>query len=137
MAPKMTEQQRHDTALIMEVLQQAGWSKTDRATVFGVADLTYQNETLEVGMVYEWTDNLRYFHITHTTQELSLAIAFETNLQELLQLVVSFQDQMSSDNFRSYIRALLNLCPSTYVDTGDELIPLKDDEADGVDRSAW
>lgn len=127
MPAKRTEQQERNAKAILAILGAAGWRPTDRAKVFGVADLTYENAAVQLEATYEWTDDLLYFTMIADGLELPLAINFSAKLEDVLQALISLQDQISEDNFRDHVRSLLRVCPSMFVDTGGALVPLQDD----------
>jgi len=61
---------------------------------------------------------------------MDLSIDYEDRLQEILAAIISFQDSISSENFKEPLRKLLQVCPSTtYLGRGDEFIKLIDEES--------
>lgn len=121
---KKTDQQREHDKIIIERLTRSGWQRTDRSDVFGTADLTYQNQYLSLGVLHEWKDDSITFKIIDKNNTLYLAIYFKGNLQQLLEVITSFQDEISPDNFKEHIGKIIKVCPSVYVDTGDGIVPL-------------
>jgi len=124
---KRLERQLQET-LIIEMLTKAGWHKTIKGETFKKADMEYQNDTMELEVECNSKGNSVYLSIYDKSGlGMDLAIEFKDKLLELLKTIISFQDTISPTNFREYVRMIKAVCPSIYVDIGDKLVPLIDE----------
>lgn len=121
---KKTDQHRERDRVIIERLTRSGWRRTDRSEAFGAADLTYRNQYLSLGVLHEWQDDSITFKIIDKNNTLYLAVYFNDNLPQLLEVISAMQDEISPDNFRDQIGKIIQVCPSVYVDTGDGIVPI-------------
>jgi hypothetical protein len=128
---KITEKELDEQSTIIQRLTGAGWKQTERGTVFKTANMEYQNKTMQLEVDYGYEKDSFYFSLyDHEGKGIDLIIYFEDKLKQLLDTVISFQDEISPNNYREYIRRILSVCSSTYLDMGDETVPLVDDLLD-------
>ncbi len=128
---EITEKELEEQSTIIQRLTDAGWNQTERGTVFKTANMEYQNKTMQLEVDYGYEKDSFYFLLyDHEGKGVDLIIYFEDKLQQLLDTIISFQDEISPNNYREHIRKILSVCSSTYLDTGDEPVPLIDDLLD-------
>jgi hypothetical protein len=62
-------------------------------------------------------------------ESMDIGIYFEDKLQELIEIIISFQDEISSSNYKEYLRKILKIFPSnTYIARGEGFVQLTDKE---------
>src|SRR3954453_7811587 len=134
----LNDQQRSDREAVVETLERAGWEGTinqqivDQGMPFEFqASLEYDgNEQMSLMAQYDAEEPALELTIEAPRGELVLSIEPGGKLQQLLDLIVSFQDKISPDNFREYIDKILDVAPEVFVDRGEDgMHPLvKDDD---------
>jgi len=117
--------------LLVKTLSDAGWKKTHRGEKLGKPEMEFNNGevTLQIGTRPEpgWIT----FAIFDSPEEGSdFAIDCPDKLASVLKTVISFQNKISFDDYKQYLSELVQVCPKTYVDTGDDLVPLVDSDDD-------
>jgi len=135
---EMTEKQLQERTTVIEMLTTSGWTgplEADRFERGRLCDpetrMKYQSETvsLEVDYLAETPSIMLSVYATQG-ESMDLSIDYEDRLQEILAPIISFQDSISSENFKEPLRKLLQLCPSTtYLGRGDEFIKLIDEDS--------
>ena len=131
-----------DRKLITDALTAAGWQLSDRGRAFHGAFFERHNAhklTLEVQEGTNENKN-RFFTLVVSpgfAQGLYLNVHYGEDvgkLAEAIKLLVSFQDAISPDNFKTYVRQLLKVCPKILLDLEERehLVPLVDDESLGI-----
>ena len=118
-------------SLLVKTLSDAGWKKTHRGETLNKPEMEFNNGqvTLQIGMRPEpgWIT----FAIFDLPDEGSdFALECPDKLAAVLKTVISFQNKISFDDYKSFLGELVQVCPKTYVDTGDDLVPLIDDDDD-------
>jgi hypothetical protein len=64
-------------------------------------------------------------------EAMDIGIYFEDKLQELIEIIISFQDEISSSNYKEYLRRILKIFPfNTYIARGEGFVQLTDKEVD-------
>jgi hypothetical protein len=127
----MTDRQLSERQTIVSTLGNAGWTSgpyvdnewfDEGLFVESEASLVYSNQHgVEFVLHYDAERAVVYLTLTLSdSEEAELIIHFGDAISELMQLVVSFQDQISAQNYRKAIRAIVRLCPETYAVLGDE-----------------
>ena len=135
-----------DRKVITDALTAAGWQLSDRGRAFHGAFFERHNAHKLMLEVQEGSNENknRFFTLVVSpgfTQGLCLNVHFGEDtgkLFEALKLIVSFQDAISPDNFKSYVRKLLKVCPKILLDLEEleHLVPLVDDETLGIPPSS-
>jgi hypothetical protein len=130
MAENANAQQEFEN-LLVKTLTDAGWKKTHRGEKLGKAEMEFNNGevTLQIGARSEpgWIT----FAIFDEPEEGSdFALECPDKLADVLKTVISFQNKISFDDYKPYLSELVRVCPKTFVDTGDDLVPLIDDDED-------
>jgi hypothetical protein len=133
---EMTKEQLQERSAITASLAAAGWSGPLEEESFAQnlwldpeASMEYENDSMLLDLEYNAEKKSVYFTISaHTGESIQLVIEYGKKLDELLQTVIDFQDEISPNNYRQFLRRILKVCPSTRVDTGDETLELVDDE---------
>lgn len=128
MAPKLSKKQLQDQTLILESLENAGWVKTDKASVITLAELSYRNEFMTIEVEHNWRRSVIFFRLFSDDGDIFFMVEYREKLNELLKVFIALQDKISPANYNDYIRKILKLCPNSFLDSGDDLIPLIDDE---------
>jgi len=134
----LNDQQRSDRDAVVETLERAGWEGTinqqivDQGMPFEFqASLEYDgNADMSLMAQYDAEEPALELSLEATRGEVVLSISPGSKLQQLLDLIVSFQDEISSDNFREYVDKILDVAPEVFVDRGEDgMRPLvKDDD---------
>lgn len=120
-----------DQATILRKLTLAGWRHTVRGDVFNTANIEFQNETMRLEVDYRASDRSIYFSVYESFGKgIDLIIYFGDYLELLLDTIISFQSIISPQNYRMHIGEILQICPSTYVDSDTEVIRLIDSKND-------
>jgi hypothetical protein len=120
--------------LLVKTLTDASWKKTDRGEKLGKAEMEFNNGkvTLQMGTAFE--PGQVAFAIFESPEEGSdFVLDCPDKLADVLKTVISFQNQISFDDYKQYLSQLVQVCPKTYVDTGDDLVPLIDEDDDDDD----
>ena len=144
----LTPQQLVERELLVQTLTKAGWEASAFNRLFDKghfvrceALMNYQNATMELGVGYFASQERIYFGfhekvsadglesiVLRPPAGLDIAIEYDDQLEDLLQLIVSVQDQISAENYKKIVRQILRICPKAYLwregDFGDEMIPL-------------
>lgn len=130
-----------DRKAIRDALIAAGWQVSVRGTFGDRAFLEYNTGKLLLEVQEGSNENRNRFFSFNISpsfaQGLYLNVHFgddAAKLDEALKLIVSFQDSITPDNFKTYVRKLLKVCPKILLDLEEEehLIPLVDDETLGI-----
>jgi hypothetical protein len=129
----MTDNQKdqdQEVALIIKTLSEAGWKKTVKAESLGKAEMEYNNGSftlvVEQGSDPGWLD-LSVFDSSDQGSDFSLDC--KGRISEVLKTIVSFQDKISLTDYKQYLTELVKVC-EIYVDTGDDFVPLVEDDDD-------
>ena len=94
--------------------------------VHSEAVMDYHNEKANLILQYYVEKEKISFSIDEPSKRLGFVIKFGDNLQPVLDTIVSFQDQISVDNFKEYMRNVLQLGVDTYILVNDELVLLEE-----------
>jgi hypothetical protein len=112
---------------LIKILQESGWTKTEKGEAFGVAELEYNNDEMILQVDHLLDNESIAFRLFSNSQELFLIIKFEDSLREIINKIINIQDDIAVDNCKVLLKQLISICPEIYVDTGEELIPLVDE----------
>jgi hypothetical protein len=126
---RATEKQRGDQAKISEALEAAGWKGSERHELFGAADYDYESSNGELHVEHKMRDdrvNLS-FDAAGGKGAFRVRIAYKRKLAKLLELITSFQDDLSADNYKDHLNALVKEFPETDALQGDEASRLEAD----------
>ncbi|MBN2135400.1 MAG: hypothetical protein JW737_06680 [Acidobacteria bacterium] len=118
-----------DKDLIIETLDAAGWKKTDKARIVSMAEMEYDNNQMHLELEHDDSDDSVIFRMFGAHGELFFVAYYEDKLTEWLNALIAIQDFLNEQNYQEYIRQLLPICP-LYIDNGEDLIPLTDDDPD-------
>jgi hypothetical protein len=134
----LNDRQRRDREAVVDTLTQAGWDGTvnqqivDQGMPFEFqASLEYDdNDAMSLMVQYDAGDPTIELTLDALEGEAVLSITPGNKLQELLDLIVAFQDEISANNFRVYVSKILDLAPDVYVDRGEDGMQklVKDDD---------
>lgn len=129
---KMSKKQQERREQIVKRLTAAGW--TDGAeNKFYSMDIPVAHEA-----VMEFAGKMQ-LTVSYTAKEETLTLIMETSLggpgvtlimkcwealDEVLDLIVSFQRKVTKANFRDYVVQLVEICPGTLSDTEDGYVRL-------------
>lgn len=119
---RLTKAQRSINDAIIETLGKAGWQTTDRGSAFGIADLTYENDRMELYVGYRHRSSTIGLDLEDPSdgREIRFSIGFGDRLEELLRVIVSWQAKVTPRNFRDMIEGVVHVCPETYLVEGTE-----------------
>ena len=132
----LNDQQRSDREAVVETLERAGWEErsTSRSSIRGSiefqASLEYDGNRRDVahGPVRRGGAGAGAQPRGAARRGRALDLA-GGKLQQLLDLIVSFQDEISSENFREYVDKILDVVPEVFVDRGEDgMQPLVKDD---------
>jgi len=122
------EKQKEFEALLIKTLTGAGWKKSVRGEKLGKADMEFNNGEVTLQVHTRSDPGWIIFSIFESPEEGSdFAIRAPNELATVLNTITSFQNEISFDNYKEYLSQLVAVSPEIYVDTGDDLIPLKDE----------
>ena len=114
---------------LVKTLGDAGWKKTHKGEQLGKAEMEFNNGkvTLQMGTTSE--PGQITFSIFESPQEGSdFVLECPDKIGDVLKTVISFQNNISFDDYKQYLSQLVQVCPKTSVDTGDDLVPLIEDD---------
>jgi hypothetical protein len=115
--------------LLVEALTAAGWKRTRKGQLFDKADLEYANNQMHLEVEYgDRHDSLYLTLADRTGKEIALVIRFEKKLEDTIRTITDFQDKITPSNFREHVRSIVRMGVPVFVDTGEELVPVVDDE---------
>ncbi len=117
----------NDQEIIIATLGAAGWEKTDKANVVSMAEMQYDNGQMHLELEHDPQDDSLIFRMFGPHGELFFVVYYKEKLAVWLQGLIAIQDALNEQNYQEYIRQLLPICP-LFVDTGEDLVPLIDDE---------
>lgn len=137
---EMTPKQLQDREVIVSTLTQAGWKGTASNRLFeqgkparAEARMVYQNRSVKLTATYFASKEMVYFGIYEPSgRGVSIASCFNGNLPPMLEKMTTFQDSISSENYKDYIRKIMRMMPESYVERDGQLIPLVNDGADNA-----
>lgn len=138
---EMTEKQLQDRSLIIKTLAAAGWEEVTDNEVFekGLwcdpeAAMEYENKTMSIELEYDAKDNSIYISIYEFSGKgIDLTIYYQDKLEEILKTIISFQNEISSENYRYHIRKVLQSNIPIYVGVDEKVFQLTDEEGDNVE----
>jgi len=114
---------------LVEMLTAAGWKKTRKGQIFDKAELEYANNQMHLEVEYgDRNDSLYLTLADRTGKEIALAIRFGKNLKDIIRTITDFQDKITPSTFREHVRTIVRMGVPVFVDTGEELVPVVDDE---------
>lgn len=115
--------------VLVGTLLGAGWKKTQKGLLFDKPELEYSNGATHLQVEYGDTKNTLYFTIADRSgKQLCLVIRFQKKLEDVLRAITNFQDTITPSNFREHVRTLVGMSVPVFVDTGDELVPVVDED---------
>jgi hypothetical protein len=131
---ELNEQQLKTRAEIIRVLNNAGWQEAANNQLFDrgywlefEVRMEYQNPTMNVAVEYQAERQMIFLSISNRLgRSLRIMIDFADQLYQLLDIVVGFQNAITAENYKEYIKKLLAAFPSIYMDLGDEVVKLVD-----------
>jgi hypothetical protein len=124
---EMNEEQLEIRERIIVRLKRAGWKEGAALSGFEDGDFVLEEAVMEFRGKMDLT-----FSYSATEGMLTLAMevklgrgvtivmkCFEA-LEKVIDIIVSFQRNVSESNFQDYIVAIVDICPEVYADRGDE-----------------
>lgn len=132
---EMTSEQLKSRSVFIKNLGQAGWVGTGVNELFDSGDYVSEEAQMEhnskkMTLIAEFSaekESLLLYLDAPDGRQASFTIQCMMNLPDVLAVIVSFQDQISPDNFRSYISKIINVCMNVFVDTPQGLQQLTKD----------
>lgn len=125
--PKFSSQQQAYNDLITKKLLDKGWELTEKSQAFKVAELSYQNPfKVDLEIEYLWKQGAIMVRAMGGELFSFIYIKFGHKLEEIIETVTSFQDDLDQENYRKQIAKLLQITKEVYVDTGDDLVLLEE-----------
>ena len=120
------QQPKSESAEIIKRLSAAGWHQTIKGEALGRAELEYDNGKISLlvdqGAEHGWLD-LSIYDESDEGSDFSLQCPGKLN--EVLDLIITFQDKISFDNYKEFLRELVKVA-DVYVDAGgDDFVPLR------------
>ena len=116
-----------DKDIIIATLGAAGWEKTDKAKVVSMAEMQYDNSRMHLEIEHDAQDDSLIFRMFGPHGELFFVVYYEEKLATWLQALIAIQDALNEKNYQEYICQLLPIY-HLFVDTGEDLVPLINDE---------
>jgi hypothetical protein len=117
--------------LLVKTLADAGWKKTFRGEKLNKPEMEFNNGKVTLQIGTRPNPGWMTLGIFDTPEEGSdFALECPDKLADVLKTVISFQNKISFDDYKQYLSELVQVCPKTYVDTGDDLVPLLDEDDD-------
>ena len=138
---EMTEQQIHERFALIKTLTSAGWDDPSVGNWFEKdlwaepeATMEYVNKNMYLQVEYYAEQHSIHLHIDAFAESgILVKIVFNEKLPDLLDMIVSFQDQIELTNYQEYIRKIVENFPNTYAlvgDEGDDTVKLDANKAD-------
>lgn len=124
---EMSKDQLAIRQTIIARLDKTGWSESEALSGFDRGDFEPEevimeyNGLMNITVSYNASENLIHLIMESWLggPSVALEINFLDRLNELLDLIVSFQDKVTEHNFRKYVAKVVEVCPEVYVDLGD------------------
>lgn len=137
----MTEKQLQERSVIIKTLAVAGWEEVTDNEVFekGLwcdpeAAMEYENKTMSVELEYDAKDHSIYLSIYEFSGKgIDITIYYQDKLEEILKKIISFQDEISSENYKNHIRKILQSNIPIYVGIDEKVFELTDEEVENVE----
>lgn len=132
----MSPAQLQERETVVSTLRAARWEDTALTRLFdkgkdvrAEAGMVYSNGSMELRVTYFAAQGLIYLGMRDELgRGISIASRCGDRLAEWLDLVVSSQEEISPDNFRTYVQAMLDAFPETYAEQEQDgelvLVPL-------------
>jgi len=132
---EMNEQQLRNREIFVETLTSAGWNALNFNQQFDAglwvspeASMEYINPEMTLRFDFICKDPRTILYLDSTEgKSLGLVFKCEDRLEQLLEIVVGFQDSINSANSKDKVEELLVVCPKIFkiAASGDKLIPIK------------
>ena len=139
---EMSPQQLAERALIVETLTGAGWgTPTNENEMFDEdfwlsreAVMSHAGPAVTLWMFYRADEDAMYIQFEFPDGSMfELKLGIDKKLPEVLQVITSFQDQVTHANYRDHIRSLMAVNDNIYVSVdGDNFVRLTDVKKDAV-----
>lgn len=138
---EMSKEQLKARKLVADTLKAAGWSGTMMNRQFEEGMWTNYEAGFEHegagGMTLTLNYNAKESRLElalygRSGKGLDLLIKCEDKWPEVLQLVVGFQDDISTKNYKQHLKELVAVCPDTFAALGaegDKIVRVTDKEA--------
>jgi hypothetical protein len=123
----MTDEEfKKDQQTIIQTLEGAGWSKTERGESMGAASLVYDNGAAELGVDQYYGElELAITVASPDGREVNLFAEYGDDLEPLLQALIASQRDITPENFRDHVRRWLQACPDIYYQEDEDAEPQK------------
>jgi hypothetical protein len=125
---EMTDNQIQERTMVVQLLAQAGWNESAENRNFDKgrwvnyeARMEYRSSEMDLAVEYRANDEListRRLDLLiygRAGEGIELMIYPDGSVEKLLRTIISFQDVISTNNYKQHVRNVLHLCPSTYV----------------------
>jgi hypothetical protein len=133
---EMSKDQQRIRKQIITRLTKAGWTEGAATSGFDDGDFVLEEAVMEFHGLMDLT-------VSYSASEETLTLILEVALghgltivmkcfkvlEAVLDLIVSFQDKVSDQNFQDYIVQIVDICPEVYADRGDEGLVRLDNSA--------
>jgi hypothetical protein len=132
---EMNEKQLLERTKLIETLSESGWLGRKMNELFdrdfwvhSESIMDYHNGKADLILQYYVEKEKISFSIDEPSRRLDFVIKFGDKLQQVLDTIVSFQYQISVDNFKEHMRKFWQFRLSTYILVNDELVLLEEDK---------
>lgn len=125
---EMSKRQLRERQIISEVLESAGWIRSEQHKLFDEGfwtffevNMSYRNNDLYLLFRFEASKESIYFSFDKPfVSSLTLHIKCLNNLGELLKAIVSIQDTLTLQNYKQQLDAIVKVCPEIYAAVGED-----------------
>jgi len=121
---------RHDAdaETIRKVLSAAGWTLTEDAKLWNTAELEYHAGSITLQVSQTLDRKFRHFNFIVTRDdgsEIAVIVDYADSLEEVLKVIVGFQEELTDANAREKIQVLYENCEDIFVVIDDKLVSLE------------
>ena len=132
----MTEKQLQERSVIIKTLAEAGWEKVTDNEAFEKdlwcdpeAAMEYENKTMSIELEYDAKDHSIYLSVyDFFGKGIDITIYFQDKLEEILNTLISWQDEISSENYKNHIGKILPYNVPVYVGIDGKVFELTAEE---------
>ncbi|MEV7656872.1 hypothetical protein AB0O39_22140 [Streptomyces anulatus] len=119
----MLEKELHkeDETRIISRLKSSGWIMAAGAETLGRAALTYENGRIVIEL--EQDNEQREMVLSLTSPDgrgVTVYPVYGNSLESTLDVLVSFQDRITPENFQEMLMELVTACPEVYIQEDED-----------------